>query len=70
MYREVSRNNTTFLEVFNVHFLFKRFLDDRLDLASVELIKHVTSIALEWHHTVILRQSALDAEDLTHKVDY
>lgn len=68
--RPVVKNDSAFLQVFDIHFLRKCCQNNGLDLASVELIKHVTSIALERQHAVILRKTAFDAEDLAHQVDY
>ena len=66
MHREMSSDYTTLLEVVNVHFLFKGFGHDCLDLTCIKLIEHITRIALVWHHAVKVRQTALDAEDFTH----
>ena len=64
------QDHTTLHHVFHVDLLLKCLDDDRLVLAAIELVEHVSSVASERLLAVVLRQTALDIQYLAHKIDY
>ena len=66
---EVVEDDTTLDQVVDVHLLFKGLQDDGLELSSVELIEHIASVALEGQLAIILRETALNTQDLSHEID-
>ena len=69
MHREVFKYDTTLTHVVHVYFLLKCLHDDCLMLATIELVKLISSIALKWLHAVVLGQSTLNFKNLTHQVN-
>ena len=57
-------------KIAQVKFCFEDFKQDRLLLAGIELIKHVTSVALELCIHIVAAHATLDLLDFTHQVDH
>ena len=68
MNRPVLLDYLTLYQVIQVHLLCQRLRNDRLQLSTVELVKHVGGVALEGLVAVILGQAALNLEDFGHKI--
>ena len=66
---EVIKDDTTLPQVVNVNFLLESLHHNCLNLACVEGIEHVASVALEGQLGIVLRKAALDLEDLAHEVN-
>ena len=66
---EVFKNNTTLTHVVHIYFLLKSLPNDCLMLAAIELVKLITSIAQKRLGTVVLGQTTLNFEDLTHQIN-
>ena len=69
MYWEVFKYDTTLTQIVHIHFLFKCPHDDGLMLAAIELVKLIMSIAFIRLNAVILGQTTLNFEDLTHQIN-
>ena len=69
MHREVFKYYTTLTHVVHVYFLLKCLHNDCLMLATIELVKLISSIALKWLRTVVLGQSTLNFKNLTHQIN-
>jgi hypothetical protein len=63
---EVVNDYTTLHHVIQVELTVEGLLDDGLVLATVELIEHIRSEALEGQLGVSLAHAALQLHDLTH----
>ena len=68
MHWEVVYDYTTLAHVIHINFLLQSLLDNGLMLSTVELIKHIRSVALKWLSQIMLRHATLDAIDFGHEV--
>ena len=66
--REVAEDDATLAKVLDVQLLVESFKYNCLNDSRIELVKHVTRIALERQRAIVLGQATLDAKDFTHEV--
>lgn len=66
---EMINYHTTFLQVIHIKLLIKRFHNDALVLATIELVKLVGCVTYKRHCTVLFRYAALNFEDFTHEIN-
>lgn len=70
VYWEVVLNHTAIFQIVHVYLRLERLRNNSLVLATVKLVKHVSSVAPERLLAVILGQAALDVQDFTHEIHY
>ena len=68
MAREVLNNHSTLSQIVNVEFHLKCLLNYELCLSTVEILKQVSSVALEWSVAVVDTKPALHFKQLSHQV--
>ena len=68
MHWEVLSNHTTLPHVFHINLTLQCFHDNGLVLPTVELVKHIGSIALKWFSQIVLGEATLDAHNFTSEV--
>ena len=68
MHWEVVNDHTTFPHVIHVNLILKSLPDNGLMLSTIELIKHIRSVALKWLSQIMLRQATLHAIYFGHEV--
>ena len=66
---EVIRDDVALLQVLKVKLLLKSLTNNGLVLTRVELIKHVSSVTLEWKDAVKLGKTTFNLQDFSHQVD-